>query len=180
VIRARWEPSQRDGALWSKHVYDQLPVLGKDLISQSPADITQFCENYPNLSQMEKKNFWVYLMSAMTELESGHRPETKYTEAFPDAQGNAVISRGLLQISIESGNGYGCGFNNTEDLHDPYLNLDCGMRILNRWIGRDGMIAGKVSNAWRGGARYWAVLRKDTHLTKIKGWTQSQRICWAQ
>lgn len=177
MVRARWETSQRDGALWSKHVYQQLPILGPDLLAKNPKDVAAFCANYKNLSPADQKNFWVYFISAMTELESSHKPEMQYVEAFDDANGNNVVSRGLLQLSIESGNGYGCGLKNANELHDPYVNLNCGLRILNRWIGRDLVISGKEGTAWRGGARYWAVLRLEKHLTKIKGWTQAQRIC---
>lgn len=177
VIRARWEASQRDGGKWSQHAFDQLPVLGKDLINRTPADITAFCPGYENGNAVDKKNFWVYLLSAMTQLESSHNPTVSYKESFNDSKGNPVISRGLLQISIESGNGYGCGFKNEQELHDPYKNLDCGLRILNRWIGGDGVISGKSGSSWRGGARYWAVLRKDTHLANIRSWTKAQDIC---
>jgi hypothetical protein len=177
VIKARWEASQRDGAKWSQYVFNQLPVLGKDLIAKTPSDITSFCPGYSKGSAEDKKNFWVYLLSSMTQLESGHNPTVSYKEAFNDSKGNPVISRGLLQISIESGNGYGCVFKSEQELHDPYKNLDCGLRILNRWIGRDGVISGKSGSAWRGGARYWAVLRKDSHLNNIRSWVKSQSIC---
>ncbi|MCO5142932.1 MAG: transglycosylase SLT domain-containing protein [Oligoflexia bacterium] len=177
VIRARWEASQRDGAKWSQFVFDQITKSAPDLLAKRPSDIRSFCANYDNLSKNDKKNFWVYLLSSMTQLESGHRPEVQYKEAFNDSKGKPVISRGLLQISIESGNGYGCGFKNESELHDPYKNLDCGLKILNRWIGRDGLISGKSGSSWRGGARYWAVLRKDSHLSNIRSWTQNQDIC---
>jgi len=158
-------------------VYQQLPILGADLLAKNPKDVAAYCANYENLSLADRKNVWVYFLSAMTELESSHKPETRFTEAFDDAQGNKVISRGLLQLSIESGNGYGCGLKNAEELHDPLVNLNCGLRILNRWIGRDGVISGKEGTAWRGGARYWAVLRHEKHLVRIKEWTQAQRLC---
>lgn len=177
LIRARWEAKARDGANWTEHTYNRLDELGRVLADSVPADVEQFCANYRNLDRSDRKNFWVYLISSMAELESSHNPETRYREAFKDAKGNYVWSRGLLQISIESGNGYGCGFRNSEELHDPYKNLDCGIRILSRWVGRDGRIAGKVGGKWRGGARYWSVLRTSSKVGKIKGWNQTQRIC---
>lgn len=176
-VRARWESKNRDGAAWSQYVYNQLPVLGASILARNPADITTFCANYGNLNTYDKKNFWVYMLSAMSELESGQDPTQSYTEAFNDANGNRVVSRGLLQISIESANSYGCGFTAASQLHDPQRNLACGLRILNRWIGSDGVVSGKSGTAWRGGARYWAVLRKEANLAKITGWTQALRIC---
>lgn len=175
VIRARWEAKNRDGAAWSQYVYDQIPVLAPNLLNKTAADIRTFCPNYSNLSTGDKKNFWVYLLSAMSELESGQDPTETYTENFKDAKGNYVISSGLLQISIESGNAYGCGFANQSQTLDPEKNLACGLRILNRWIGNDGVITGKSGSTWLGGARYWSVLRN--HQSQIAGWTQAQDIC---
>jgi len=177
IIRARWETKQRDGVAWSKHVFEQIPVLAPRLLAKTPGDMAQFCPAYDELNVRDKKNFWVYLLSSMTELESNHNPAVQYVEAFNDAKGNRVVSRGLLQISIESGNGYGCGFKTASDLHDPEKNLDCGLRILNKWVGNDGTISGYKSPSYQGGARYWSVLRKDPNLGKIKSWNQALRMC---
>jgi hypothetical protein len=177
VIRARWEATERDGAAWSQHVYDQLPALAPNLLAKAPSDVAQYCPNYSNLTTADKKNFWVYLLSSMSELESGHDTGAKYVENFLDRKGNPVISSGLLQISIESGNAYGCGFANQNQLYDPLKNLDCGLRILNKWVGNDGSVGGKSGTTWLGGARYWAVLRNKT--STIQKWTQAQQICWA-
>lgn len=175
VIRARWESKNRDGASWSQHVYDTLPTLAANLLKKDPADIASFCPAYSDLSTSDKKNFWVYLISGMTELESNQDPATTYTEKFTDAKGNRVISRGLLQISIESGNSYGCGFKSADELHDPIKNLDCGLRIMNKWIGADGRIQGYAAH-WLGAARYWSTLRASK-ANIIQGWTKALRMC---
>lgn len=175
VIRARWEPKNRDGAEWSKHVYEALPVLAPKLLAKAPADVATFCPAYSKLSEGDRRNFWVYLLSGMTEFESGHNPAVTYKENFKDAKGNYVISRGLLQISIESGNAYGCGFKTEQEIHDPIKNLDCGLKILNRWIGSDGVISGH-STSWLGGARYWSVLRAPK-VSEIQGFTKALRMC---
>ncbi len=179
IIRARWEAKSNDGPSWSRHVFETLPVLAPNLINKRPADIKDFCPAYDDLNARDKKNFWVYLLSSMTELESNHNPAVQYVEAFYDAKGRRVVSRGLLQISIESGNAYGCGFKTETELHDPIKNLDCGLRILNKWIGGDGRITGYSSSLGKylGGARYWSVLRKDPNLGKIKAWNQALRMC---
>jgi hypothetical protein len=178
VIRARWETKNRDGAAWSQYVYDQLPVLGANILAKNPADIASFCPNYANLSTGDKKNFWVYMLSSMSERESAQNPNSTYTESFNDAKGNPVISTGLLQISLESANSYGCGFTSQNQLTDPERNLACGIRILNRWIGNDGVVTGRSGTAWRGGARYWSTLRStSSSLAVIQSWTQALRIC---
>lgn len=177
VIRARWETKARDGAEWSQYAYDQIPVLGKNLLAKNPGDVAQFCPNYAYLDLSDKKNFWVYLLSAMSELESAHNPNSDYVESFKDSQGNNVISSGLLQLSV-SDKSYGCAFNSIADVHDPHKNLDCGIRILNKWLSVDGVISGKSGSTWIGGARYWSVLRNK--LTTIQGWTKAQNICLAR
>lgn len=155
-----------------------LDTLGQDILDVVPADSATFCPNYNKFNYNQRKEFWAFLMSAMVRFESNFKPETSYQESFKDSKGNYVVSRGLLQISIESGNAYGCGFKTSQDLHDPYQNLSCGIRILNRWLGRDGRMAGKVGDSWRGGARYWSVLRTTSgSYPKIVEMTKALPMC---
>ncbi|WP_413582130.1 transglycosylase SLT domain-containing protein [Bdellovibrio sp. HCB288] len=173
-----WESAHADGKKWTDYVDAQLEVLGQDLLDVKPADATTFCPKYNSLSYQERKEFWTYLMSQMVKYESNFKPATAYTESFNDSKGNRVVSRGLLQLSIESGNAYGCGFKSASEVHDPYKNLACGIRILNRWMERDGRIAGKVSGSWKGGARYWSVLRStNSPYAKITAGTKAISIC---
>ncbi|MBC7370923.1 MAG: transglycosylase SLT domain-containing protein [Bdellovibrionaceae bacterium] len=154
-----WEAKVSGGKAWSQHLSSSLDTLGKDLLDVVPADSATFCANYKNLSYGQRKEVWMYLISYMAKFESTFNVNSAFTESFSDTSGSKVVSRGLLQISIESGNAYGCNLNTSKDLHDPYQNLDCGVRILNRWLENDGRIAGKVSGGWKGGSRYWSVLR---------------------
>ncbi|WII72132.1 transglycosylase SLT domain-containing protein [Bdellovibrio sp. 22V] len=174
-----WESKHSQGKLWTAHVDKTLDTLGEDLLDVIPADRTTFCPRYSSLTYAQRKEFWTYMLSAMVRFESNFKPETSYTESFSDSSGRRVVSRGLLQISIESGNAYGCGFKSTKDLHDPYQNLSCGIRILNRWVGRDARIAGKVGTSWRGGARYWSVLRagNKTSYQSIVSWSKNLSFC---
>jgi hypothetical protein len=141
------------------------------MLTVVPEDIEEFCPAYSRLARQKQVAFWVYLLSSITQFESNFKPETSYQENFRDANGNYVISRGLLQLSIESGNGYGCAFRSASDVHDPLQNLSCGIRILNRWVSRDKQIAGKSGSAWQGGARYWSVLRTADRVASIKSFT---------
>ena len=174
-----WESKSADGREWTQHVSRQLDVLGSDLLDVIPADAKQFCPNYKSLNEQQRKEYWAFMLSSMVRFESNFKTETSFQEKFNDSSGKPVISRGLLQISIESGNAYGCNFKTTKDLHDPYQNLSCGIRILNRWVSRDGRIAGKTSGQWRGGARYWSVLREGdkTSYKSILSWSQNLSIC---
>ncbi len=172
VLSARWEGKATDARQWTLHSYSEVSKVADQLPKTLPADIKDFCPQYSSLSAGNKTNFWVYLLSSMAQLESNFKPALSYQEAFKDSKGQYVVSRGLLQISIESGNAYGCGFKNASELHDPYKNLSCGLRILNRWVASDKRIAGKSGSSWRGGARYWSVLRTASKVNSIKSWTR--------
>jgi hypothetical protein len=159
-----WEARrpQAEGRDWTLHVLQTLDSIGKNILDVIPTDAETFCPNYSNLSYERRKDVWAFLISAMTRYESNFKPETKFQESFKDSAGNYVVSRGLLQISIESSQGYRCGITDANELHDPFKNLSCGIRILDRWLERDGRIAGQQNSSWRGGARYWSVLRTSS------------------
>lgn len=174
-----WEAKVSGSRDWSNHLYSEMDRLGQDLLDVVPADSATFCPNYKNLSYDERKKYWVYVMSVMTKFESSFKPNTSYTEDFNDSSGRKVISRGLLQISIESAKGYDCEVRDAQELHDPFKNLSCAVRILDRWVGRDGRIAGKVDSKWRGGARYWAVMREadKTSYKTILSSSRALKMC---
>ena len=165
-------------AQWTQDALTALDELGINLIRSVPTDITTYCPNYRALDYRERRGFWVALMSALAEYESNYRPETLYKERFNDAHGSPVISRGMLQISIESANSYGCGITHPSQLHDVRTNLRCGVRILNRWVGeRDNVISAKHGAQWRGAARYWSPFRDAEKRTGIAATTSATPYC---
>jgi hypothetical protein len=174
-----WESQVPEGKNWTTHVSSEIDRLGQNLVDVVPADADLFCPKFSRLSDAQRKQYWIHMISSMVRFESNFKTGTSYKEGFSDSKGKPVISRGLLQISIESANSYGCGFRTADELHDPLKNLSCGVRILDRWVGRDGRIAGKVSGNWRGGARYWSVLRAGdkTSYNSIVRWSQNLAIC---
>lgn len=112
--------------------------------------------------------FYVMFLSSLARYESNFKPETTYTENFYDNQGELIISRGPLQLSKESANGYGCKITDEKQLHDVKTNLSCGVRILNKWVDNDGVIHGKsASGKWLGGSRYWSPLRSAEKTATI-------------
>ena len=172
ILSARWERHHNDAKEWTAFAFEKIETTGKDLLSTTPEDFLDFCP-VANIGDEGMKNFYVYLLSSVAELESNFVPTRHYRESFKDSHGEYVISRGLLQLSFESGNGYGCRFHSATDLHDPEQNLSCGIRILNQWVHRDRRIAGRVDKKWRGGARYWSVLRESDKVEQIKKWTST-------
>lgn len=74
--------------------------------------------------------------------------------------GGFAVSRGDFQLSVSSVRGLGCDWiNSPDDLHNEDLNIKCALHIYKNYIIQDKIITGKVDDKWKGGARYWAVLR---------------------
>ncbi len=174
-----WETKSLNHRSWSEHVYNELPTLGPALLAANPTDAKIFCPNFSNLSDNERKQFWAFFISSMAKFESGFDPKSAYTEGFRDNTGRYVISRGLLQISMESSKGYRCGFTSSTEMHSPTKNLSCGIKILNHWMKKDQRIASRSGLGWRGGARYWSVLRagKKSSYQSIVKWSNDLPFC---
>lgn len=163
---------------WSAFTLAAIAEHGSALLNKNPGDWAKFCARpFAQLSSDEKAAFYLGLISALARFESSFKPDVTYTEAFPDAQGRKVISRGLLQLSQESANGYKCGITDAKQLHDPRTNLSCGVRILSRWVERDGVIQGGGTGGWKGAARYWSPFRKADRIAKMAAFTKSLKVC---
>lgn len=174
---ASWRKVNKDCS-WTSGA--EKAVAASSLASRNPTDVSDFCPHYSALSTDQKNKFWVGLLSAIARPESNYKPETTYTEDFNDSSGKKVISRGLLQISIESANQklYSCGIKKSEDLQDPTINLQCGVKILDAWVRKDNVIASYIKGQPRGGGRYWSTLRQSKgHLPELKGNTTSLPFC---
>lgn len=177
TIQADWD-HKPDGSSWTAITVQALQENGAALLNSAPNDIAQFCPNYENLTRENQVAFWTLLISSLARFESNHDPATSYVEKFRDRQGNFIVSRGLLQLSIESGRGYNCNIPDAQSLHDPEVNLTCGVTIMNRWVGqRDGMITGKSGGKWRGAARYWSPFRNAQKTTAIAERTRKLKAC---
>lgn len=167
--KADWDHLPQAG-LWTSLTMKALQDLGKELLSANPEDGASWNSGFSSFSQDQKKAFYVMLLSSMARYESNFKPTERYVENFVDQEGKSVVSRGLLQLSIESVNGYGAGIQKAEELHDPETNLRAAVMILNRWIPKDGVI-GNGSNT--GAARYWSVIRKLDTRKKIQEKTRA-------
>jgi hypothetical protein len=178
-----WRKKNTDGT-WTQITESAVNV--SSLSKSMPKDITKFCPGYASRTESDRAIFWAGLISIIARPESNFKPESSYTESFPDSQGNKVISRGLLQISIESANQrrYSCGIKKAEDLHEPETNLVCGVKILDAWVKTDNVIATYIGQKPVGGGRYWSTLREKTdakknHLPEISKFTSSLSVCTA-
>lgn len=170
---------------WQHPHYQQLAEEallsdGTSLIFSEPADVSDYCPAWPQLDGYQRLGFWADLLAAMAVHESRHNPAARHTERFADRFGKPVVSRGLLQLSQESANGYGCGISQAEQLHNPAENIRCAVRIMTRWVNEDGVISGFTgakSKPWRGGARYWSVLRANAKTADIQANLRGSSHC---
>lgn len=179
-VRALWDDRIESGHKWTLFTIDALKNYGADLIESVPADIENFCPNYKTLNISSRMEFWVNLVSAIAAAESRFNPKVFYVETMLNSNGEHVVSRGLLQLSLESVRYYGCPIKTDADLEDPRKNIECGVRILNRWIPSDGVMSAQSKSGWLGGARYWSVLRPYSNkFGTIRKLMRTSRACQA-
>ena len=109
---------------------------------------------------LNKTSCMAQLISIMAKYESSFDTNAKYTEGFQDSNGKDVISRGLLQLSVESGNqqAYGCGVNE-KSLHDPKTNLECAVKIVTYQANKSGSL---INGERAGCSAYFSVCRKSS------------------
>lgn len=179
-IHAFWDGRTPLAPKWTQYVLRGLDKYGQELLATTPADVMDFCPAFVTFDRDGRKSFWVKLISAIAAAESSFNPMAQLREKdIVDRSGKNVVSRGLLQISLESSQGYDCGFENEDQLHYPRPNLECGIRILNRWVSKDGVISGRSSDSKHlGGARYWSVLRQNSNkLVTIQRLVSNTSIC---
>jgi hypothetical protein len=174
AVSADWD-HRPQGAKWTTTTLQAIEDAGGELLTMpAPKDAADYCPRFGELSRDERKAFFVKLVSAMARYESGFDPGTSYKEKFKDAKGARVVSRGLMQMSVESAKSYGCPVTKAADLHGAEANLQCAVRALGKWIPRDE----RIGTGRLGGARYWAVLRTSKRK-KIQAKTRSLPFCRA-
>ena len=131
-------------------------------------DAARFCPKYLSLSKTDKIVMWSTLIVAVSKYESGYNPNSVFHEPAP----LNVDSIGLLQLS------YGDTFcpksKSQGDLKDPFVNLNCGVKIMAKWINQDGVVQNSDK---RGAARYWSVLRDGHHVKDIAAKVSSLGVC---
>lgn len=172
-----WEDARPDdGPQWSDYVYNLVKSEGvAESLLPGSQDITDFCPNYKNLSNDQRANFWAVLVSGVVKYESAFNPLNRYQESTMGTDpitGQPVYSEGLLQLSYQDIQGYPfCQFDWSKDKYlspkdpnktilNPYINLDCGIRILASQVHRRGRIA--LSSGV-----YWSTLKVNGRYNKL-------------
>lgn len=170
---ARWGLADGRDA-WTAAALDEVRQSARALwrAGFTPADIEAFCPGYAKKGEADRQAFWVGLLSSMARWEtSGYNPTTAYREA------NGELSIGLLQLSVTDRPV--CPWIDKATIRQAEPNVRCGIRILARDVGRDGLIAqGTDRTTARGAARYWGPMR-TAKRADVAAWTASQTYCRA-
>jgi hypothetical protein len=138
-----WDPQ------WDAIVEKALPP--EMLSNRVPRDVRRFCPRFYVMSEVDKRAFWAYFFQALAGAEAGLDPKTRIRHTEPEVAvtdqvtGRLVRSEGLLQLTYEDQERYGCDFNWDVDRNlppkdpeksilQPKNNLECGVRILTHQV----------------------------------------------
>ena len=138
-----WDPQ------WDEIVEKALPP--EMLSSRVPRDVRRFCPRFYVMSEVDKRAYWAYFFQALAGAEAGLNPRTRVRHTEPevavrdDVTGRMVRSEGLLQLTYEDQERYGCDFDWAADrtlppkdpaktILQPKNNLECGVKILTKQI----------------------------------------------
>jgi hypothetical protein len=148
------ETALPDDLLWSRKV-------GKD--------VHAFCPRYSSMDASDRRAYWAYFFQALAGAEAGLRAtaDVRHTEPEVSVRDGVthrmVRAEGLLQLTYEDAERYGCDFDWAQDKHlaahdpektilQPRNNLLCGVRILhNQLIDKQKPLLTRSS--------YWSTLR---------------------
>ena len=118
--------------------------------------LTGFVTRYPNLfAYNPDKEYWVCFVTACAYVESNYDRFCKYMEPAP----LNYLSLGLLQLSYVDQNNYTFCDIQGEKIYKVGNNLECGLGILNKLVG-------KYKKPVFNSGHYWSVLqpkRGDRH-----------------
>jgi hypothetical protein len=160
-----WDPE------WDRIVEEALP---EDLLKSGRVarDVRLYCPRFGGLAEADKRAFWAYFFQALAGAEAGLKPTANIRHTEPEVAvkdkvtKRMVRSEGLLQLTYEDSDRYGCDFDWDADRrlaeHDPSKtilqpknNLTCGIAILdNQLIALKKPLLSRTS--------YWATLQPGT------------------
>ena len=138
-----WDPQ------WDQTIEQAIPQAM--LSSRVPRDVRRFCPRFYTMSDTDKRAFWAYFFQALAGAEAGLNPTSRVRHTEPEVvkidgvTKREVRSEGLLQLTYEDQQRYGCDFDWDKDKHldahdpartilQPKNNLECGVKILFKQI----------------------------------------------
>jgi hypothetical protein len=164
-----WDPK------WDVLIEENLPP---ELMTPGMSKaVHPFCPRFGQLSQADKRAFWAYLFQALAGAEAGLRPTADVKHLDPTVAVRDKVSRrttrqqGLLQLTYEDNQRYGCDFDWEKDkqlpagdpgktILQPDKNLMCGIRIMkNQLVDLNRPLVARNS--------YWGTLRPRTPSYRV-------------
>jgi len=117
------------------------------LSSNIARDVRLFCPRFDSMKEVDKRVYWAYFFQALAGAEAGLDPTSNVQHTEPEVavedgvSHRMVRSQGLLQLTYQDAERYGCEFDWEKDKHldehdpaktilQPANNLRCGIRIL--------------------------------------------------
>lgn len=186
--KASWE-KYPENAPWTEYLYG---LIDQQLFSQldKAKDMKRFCPTYAKLDREHKIYAWIELFSQVSYYESAWDPTSRMKENMgtDPITGNPVYSEGLLQLSYQDTVNYPklldsthCKIDWSKDKNlkakdqrktilDPYINLECGSRIMGDQITKRGNIVLYSSVYWatlKEGGWYSVVPEIEDYMNKI-------------
>ncbi|MGB3556833.1 MAG: transglycosylase SLT domain-containing protein [Jannaschia sp.] len=159
----RWD-HVNGSSRWTRAAMRALESHGDRLVDTVPRDIEQWCPAYVEGGEWERKAFWAGLLSTLSKHESTWRPQ---------AVGGGGLWYGLVQILPATARGYGCEARTGEALKDGAANMSCAVRILNRTVPRDGVVA----RGMKGVAADWGPFHSTRKREDMRRWLVDQPFC---
>lgn len=166
---ATWDPQ------WDLFVERSLPP---DLLSATAARaVRSYCPRFVSEPEADKRAFWAYVFQALAGAEAGLDPTTsvRHLQAAVNRQDTVshrpVRQEGLLQLTYQDAERYGCEFNWKQDrklgendpgktILQPERNLACGLSIMeNQIIKQNKPLIVRSS--------YWATLQPGTASYRV-------------
>jgi hypothetical protein len=137
--------------------------------SNVPGDVKFFCPRFNSMREVDKRVYWAYFFQALAGAEAGLDATSNVRHEEPevavkDSVSHRIVrSEGLLQLTYQDADRYGCQFdwekdrnldehNPSKTILQPANNLLCGVKILEfQLIQQKKPLLSKTS--------YWSPLR---------------------
>ena len=158
----RWD-FRPEGETWTAETLKALETHGAALPAMIPADVAEWCPDYPNQTPEMRAAFWTGLLSALAKHESTWNPQ---------AVGGGGLWYGLVQIDPRTARGYGCVAKTGEALKNGPANLSCAVRIASAQVAKRGTI--------NRGMRDWGPFHSASKRAEMAAWTRAQPYCTNQ